>query len=304
MGQPIKPRNDEAPQGTARMITSAEIELRKSMKRVGQRVINMLDDVRGYEAPDNEGGIKVNKSYLYLISAYQMMQMSDEIGAIIDDEMPPSVMNQYVASAFNLGTTQAIANLANQTALPYDAQQKIMSPAHQARIAIVQNRVFEQMQNLNADMKASLNRVLTDGMLNGENPRDVARRIRDQIGIPEWNSGDNQASYARAQRIARTEMGTAHREAIKAQDQDANNLGIKTKMIWFSALKPTTRRSHARKHGHLFTRDEISSFYSRDGNAINCFCSQQSVVLDEDGNPENPEFVSRVKKVGDDFFRD
>ncbi|MGB2063584.1 MAG: phage minor head protein [Marinomonas gallaica] len=286
------------------MITSAEVDLRKKMKRVGQRVIKMFDKVQGYEVPDNEGGIQVNKSYLYLISAFQMMQMSDELETIIGEELPPDTVNPFVASAFNLGTTQAIANLANQTALPYDATQKIMSPAHQARIAIVQNRVFEQMQNLNADMKANLNRVLTDGMLNGENPRDVARRIRDQIGIPEWNSGDNQASYARAQRIARTEMGTAHREAIKAQDQDANDLGIKTKMIWFSALKPTTRKSHARKHGHLFTRDEISSFYSRDGNAINCFCSQQSVVLDEEGNPDNPEFVNRIKKVGDEFFKD
>ena len=42
-------------------------------------------------------------------------------------------------------------------------------------------------------------------------------------------------------------------------------------MLWASALKPTTRASHARRHGRVYTIDEVRDFYSRDGNAINCY---------------------------------
>ena len=304
MGLPIKPRNEAAPNGTTRIINGAEKELRQSVKRIGQRVIKLLKSVQAMPVPDNEGGIQVNRSYYYLITATQLMQMGDEIGVVIDEELQPDALNPFLVSSFNLGTTQAIANLANQTSLPYDAATKIMSPAHQARIAIVQNRVFEYMQNLNADMKANLNRVLSNGMLNGESPFTVARQIRDEIGIPEWNSGDNKASYARAVRIARTEMNNAHREAIRAQDVDANELGIKTRLLWFSAMSATTRRTHARRHGHLYTRDEVNSFYSRDANGINCKCNQTSVVVNDQGEPDNPDFVSRIKSQGEKYFDD
>lgn len=298
MGNPIKPRDDKAPQGTARIMTSANKRLRKAFKSVGQRVIALLESVPVRDVPDNEGGIFVNRSYFYMITATQMMQLSEEIAAIIEAELPADELDSFIMSSFNLGTTQAIANLANQVALPYDALTKIASPSHQARIAILQNRTFEYMQNLNADMKANLNRVLSQGMLNGDNPRGIARRIRDEIGIPEWNANDNKASYARAERIARTEIGNAHREAIRAQDKDANDLGIQTKLMWFSAFKPTTRRTHARKHGRLFTRDEVADFYSRDANQINCVCSQVSTVLDENGEPLDPDFVKRIQADG------
>lgn len=304
MGNVIKPRNEQAPNGTTRIINSAESELRKSHKRIGQRVIKMLNDIMIIKVPDNEGGMLINRRYEYLITTAQLMAMSDSIGSIIAEEMPPGDLGQYVASAFNLGTTQAIANLENQVELPYSAESKIMSQAHRSRVTILQNRTFEYMQNLSADMKANLNRVLSSGILAGDSPYDVARQIRDQIGIPEWNSGNNKASYARAIRIARTEMNVAHRAAGWAQDEDSNELGIKTKLIWFSAMSTTTRRSHAIRHGHLYTRDEVRDFYSRGAHAINCKCAQRSVVLNEDGEPSNHEFVKTIQDSGKRFFKD
>lgn len=303
MGNPIKPKNEKDPVGTGRIKASAEKEIRGALKRTGQRAIELLKSVPVRGVDDNAGGLQINKSYLYLIAGFQLEQISEQLSIIVADELSPSLLDGFIASSFNLGTTAAIANLANQTTLPYTAATKIQSSAHLARVAIVQNRAFEFMQNLTSDTRASLNRVLTSGITNGINPTDIARQIYQQIGIPEWSdSPDGAASYARALRIARTEINHAHREAGRAQDRDANDVGVKTGLLWFSALRRTTRRTHAANHGEILTRDQVAAFYSRDANEINCNCTQRSIVLNDDGQPMSPDFVEKIKASGKRFF--
>jgi hypothetical protein len=301
MRNPITPRNDEAPVGTAGITRTADAALRKSMKRIGQRVKVMLNKI-----PTQEITINADTEYRYLIAPASIFQLADDIGDIIEQETDNGEMLEpYGVSSFNLGTTQAIANLAAQVATyPITPESLQFSQPHQARINIVRSRMFEEMQNLNSTMKANLNRILVQGISEGQNPRVIARQIYQEAGIPEWNSGNNKASFARALRVARTEINHAHREAGRAQDRDANALGIKTKLLWFSALLPTTRKTHARRHGHYYTREEVERFYSRDGNSVNCRCSQRSLVLDENDEPYDPTFIERLQKKGKVFFND
>ncbi|RTO80018.1 phage head morphogenesis protein, partial [Enterobacter hormaechei] len=37
-------------------------------------------------------------------------------------------------------------------------------------------------------------------------------------------------------------------------------------------------------------------WYSKDGNSINCKCSQQSVLVDADGNPEYTDTITKLKQ--------
>lgn len=309
MKNPIIPANSANPVGTSKILGSANSKLRKSMKRVGQRVKVLFNKIPVEQTTPDEAGIAVNaeeKLYRYYISPFELNNLSVELQKIILAEMGDGdILAPYIVSSFNLGTSQAIANLVAQAPeYPVTAERAILSRSHQVRVNIVNSRVFEEMQNLNSEMRTNLNRVLSQGMQNGKNPRDVARQIYEQIGIPEWNSGDNKASYARALRIARTEMNSAHRVAGQVQDQEANALGINTGMMWFSALSPTTRDSHARLHGRIMTRQEINDLYSQSGFGVNCKCSQKSIVLNEDGQPRNPDFVKRIKDTGKKFFKD
>jgi hypothetical protein len=303
MANPIKPKNDKDPAGTGRIKAAAEKSIKQALKRVGQRAVETLKSVPVRSVDDNAGGLQINKSYLYLIAGFQLEQISEQISTVIKEELQPALLDEFIAASFNLGTTAAIANLANQTTLPYTAATKIQSAAHLARVAIVQNRAFEFMLNLTSDTRAALNRVLTSGITNGINPTDIAKQIYQQIGIPEWSdSPDGAASYARAMRIARTEINHAHREAGRAQDRDANEVGVKTGLLWFSALRRTTRTTHAENHGKIFTRDEVASFYSRDANEISCNCVQRSIVLNDDGLPMSPDFVEKIRASGVRFF--
>ncbi|MCR3865547.1 phage head morphogenesis protein, partial [Pseudomonas aeruginosa] len=108
------------------------------------------------------------------------------------------------------------------------------------------------------------------------NPREIARDLTAQTGI----------EARRGHRIARTEVTTALRRA-RWDEKDAAeaDYGVQSKLMHMSALSPSTRATHAARHARLYTSDEVRDWYSRDGNSINCKCSQVEVLVDDEGNP-------------------
>ena len=128
---------------------------------------------------------------------------------------------------------------------------------------------------------------IRDSVEDGLNPRDVARDIRQRFGISE----------RRAERIARTEVGSALRRATRDENQDARErLGINTQLLWLSALSSTTRRSHASKHSQVLSAQDVAEFYSQGGESVNCKCSQVSVLIDDNGRPILGPLESRLEK--------
>jgi len=171
----------------------------------------------------------------------------------------------------------------------------LASEPWQRRVALIRSRVFEQMEMFNGDTATELGRVLSQGVEDGLNPRDVARDIRKRFGITE----------RRAETIARTEVGSALRRATRDETQDARErLGIQTAMLWFSALSPTTRVSHARRHSLTYSPQEVAEFYSQGGESVNCKCSQQPVLLNEDGTPMLGSLKQRMEKQRASFDPD
>ena len=50
------------------------------------------------------------------------------------------------------------------------------------------------------------------------------------------------------------------------------------KLLWTSALLPTTRPWHGSRHGHTYSQSECDAFYAENGNSCNCHCSQDVIV--------------------------
>jgi hypothetical protein len=198
---------------------------------------------------------------------------------------------EYIDLASEKGTGQSFANLSQQSPAYAAGRESLaailISDPYQQRMALVHARVFEEMKGLSAEVKRDMARVLTEGIGRGLNPREVARNLTEQTGIEK----------RRAYRIARTEVTTALRRAKWDEDQEANDLfGLKTKLLHISALSPTTRHTHAVRHAHLYTNEQVRDWYSMDGNSINCKCSQQSVLVDENGDPQFPEIIQKFKQ--------
>lgn len=104
-------------------------------------------------------------------------------------------------------------------------------------------------------------------------------------------------SMSRAKTIAQTEQVGALREAqwnetTWAQDR----LGLRTKLLHLSALKPTTRQTHAFWHGKVRTVEEVREWYSKDGNRFDCYCSQIPVIVNNEGELINIGLVRRLEE--------
>ncbi len=322
---PILPSNPKSPNMVDTIVHRAQSKLRGRLRRAQIEIVALFNTIPRERVGEGQGGIQVNASeYLYLLDSNLLQQTSFSIRQILerlllDDSRSDWFMYQAQQLSYESGTANAIANLASiageeviqQLDLdlePYrrNLQQVLFSRSYQERLKIVSARMFEEMENVVGQTATDLRRLIGDGMAAGDNPRVVARRIYEEMGVQlKGTRPNNQNAAARAMRIARTEINAAHREARRAENKEAEDLGIHTREMWLSALSPTTRRTHARRHGHLYTSKENQDFYlssESQGGQINCRCSQQSVLTDENGKPYNPAFSEKVKARGAKFF--
>lgn len=285
----ILPSNKLDPTGVDRLERGAMRDYARRLKQVSNRYIELLNRIPAEPA--------VNQRYTFQLDQTMLSMLLQNGDSLVDEillqggEFNPWLFQDYVSLSYQRGTAQEFANLAQQSAA-YEAyrgsvQDILLSDAYQKRLVLVRARTFEEMKGLSADVKQDLSRVLTDGIGRGQNPKEVARRIRDQVGIEQ----------GRANRIARTEITTALRRARwDEHDSASDDLGLNVMLLHLSALSPTTRQTHAFRHGKLYTSEEVRDWYSINGNAINCKCSQVTVLVDEKGVPLNSSVIDIAKK--------
>ena len=247
--------------------------------------------------------LNAEKVYIYELDYLQLRRIDETIAEIIQrimmqrGEQYDNWFQAYTAEAYQQGAAYAQSSLAVQSAVYASAYSNIESvlftPEYQRRIAVVTSRTFNEMEGFTDDLITTTRRILGDTIAQGKSPRWAAQQLKGYLVDTE---GDQKKAASRAATIARTELGVAYRSAVMDESQRASeSLGLVTKLLWVSALMATTRRSHADLHGRLLTRAEVAEFYSKNGNAINCFCSQTPVVVDENGNAFMTKIISKMK---------
>ena len=279
----ILPRSQSNPVGGVRQIQRARGAWRRHLASVRKW---LLEEVSRIPVET----LTINTVYEYQIDVARLRQIIDELSVRVGDPQPQELIVNEVSRAYEMGTAAAVTNL---SALTDDytrtVTQVIASQPWQRRVALIQSRVFEEMQGFAGDAARDLGRVLSQGIENGQNPRVVAKVLRERFSV----------SQSRANRIARTEITGALRRGRLDEAQEAEErLGIKTKMLWISALAPTSRPHHVARSGNLYDAQEVRDFYAVDGNGINCLCTQVQTLVDDDGNPiTGKSAIERVRSA-------
>ncbi|WP_058912863.1 phage minor head protein [Entomohabitans teleogrylli] len=286
---PVLPGNPKDPTGVDRLERGAMKAFAERMKRIRKVYIDILERIPASPA--------VNQRYAFDLDVTLLTMLLNNASLNVDELLYGSTENNwfwsdYVSTAYQRGTAQEFANLSRQSAVYAAGQQNLqtilISAPFRKRMALLRARLFEEMRGLSADVKANMARILTDGLGRGQAPRDIAKRLTEQTGIES----------RRANRIARTEITTALRRARWDESDDATEqYGIKSRLMHISALSPTTRATHAARHAHLYTTDDVREWYSTGANAINCKCSQISVLVDDDGKPLDEKVIERARKT-------
>ncbi len=254
---------------------------------------------QGFIACNNEAGepaslCQVNAgTYIYDMTAPQLADLLERTQTILDDFLLEGNGQDiwaldYVSQEYQRGTLNAFTNLSAQSqvyAQQTTLQALLSSPAYQNQIAAAYVSTYSDWKLISDTARGDLANIIADSIGRGINPRETAQIISRRLDV----------SMAHAKNIAQTEQVGALR---KAQWNETNwthdRLGLNTKLLWLSALKPTTRPWHAARHGNTYTVDEVAAFYAEGGNRYRCYCSQIPVIVDEDGKVVNKGLMEKL----------
>lgn len=260
----------------------------RGLKRVREWTIERFEQIPRNKIEIN--ALHINQEYYeYLIDVAQLEAIVAEIRERFEQEVPAEKTVSAVAAAYEAGTAAAVVNLAAiSDDYTREITQVLSSDPWQRRVALVRSRVFEEMRGFQEDTARDLSRVLSQAVENGESPLETTKTIKQRFA----------ESRSRAERIARTEITNALRRARADEARSArDDLGINVRMLWLSALSPTTRATHAAQHGEVMTIEEVNEWYaSHRASRINCKCAQVEIVVDEGGNPVTPGVVEKVRR--------
>ncbi|WP_261285140.1 phage head morphogenesis protein [Serratia proteamaculans] len=232
-------------------------------------------------------------TFIYDMSAKQLADLLEVIQTILDDYLLAGNGQdiwalQYIAAEYKRGTLGAYTNLSVQS--PIYASQTTLgallsSPAYQNQVAASYVSTYSDWKGISDAARTDLANIVADAIGRGVNPRETMKVISKRLDV----------SMSKAKTIAQTEQVGALREAQWNETSWAQDrLGIRTKLLHLSALKPTTRTWHALRHGKLFTVEEVREWYSKDGNRFNCYCSQIPVLLNESGGIFNEGLLEQL----------
>lgn len=284
------PGSPRDPTGIDRVAQGAINEMRRRFRLIGRLYRKIALQLPAQPV--------VNARYEFMLDSMLLNQILGSASEMIDSvlleggEQRLWLFEKYVSVAYDRGLAQEFANLSHQSPAYKAGRQSVanikqMDPM-QRRMMLTRARAFEEMKGLSQESKADLARVLTEGIGRGLNPKTIATNITDRIPM----------SANRGVRIARTETTMALKRAKWDEAEEATEeYGLKSKEMHLSALSPTTRATHAARHAHLYTVEEVRDWWSQDANAINCKCSTTTVLVDSKGEPLVPGIVERAKSA-------
>lgn len=137
----------------------------------------------------------------------------------------------------------------------------MQQPFHADRLALAYTRVFDELKGVTAAMDQQISRVLTKGIAEGLNPRDIGKLIADRV---------DKIGLTRGTLIARTEVINIHQQAALNEYYSAEkSTGQVVLVEWKATMDSRTRDTHAERNGRVYTKEEA---YSLTGEP-NCRCA-------------------------------
>lgn len=289
---PIMPTDPRDPEGTDGPVSKASKDFARRVRDVVKLYTDAIDSVP-------RSIIQVNaERYVYQLDQGVLKSLLDNIGWLVDEILleggEPNLWfyTAYVKPAYERGTAKTVRNIARQSPA-YKAERATLADVinlepYQRRLILLRAREFEEVKGFTAEVKADMARILTDGMARGQNPLEISRKLAEQTHIEDF----------RADRIARTEINTALRRARWDEFEDAQQAyGLNMKYMHISALSPTTRRTHAARHGNLYTVEQARDWAASGANSINCKCGGVEVMVDNSGEPIVAAIVDRAHEM-------
>lgn len=120
-------------------------------------------------------------------------------------------------------------------------------PERLDKLRLLGTRALEELRGVSADMAKKMSRSLVKGMLQGDNPRKIAREMVDEI---------DGLSRTRALLIARTEIIHAHAEGQLDAFEELGIPSVSAEVEWSTAKDDRVCEDCSELDGETYTLDE------------------------------------------------
>jgi len=179
--------------------------------------------------------------------------------------------DMYIESSYQRGIARARAELIGRGAdVPTieaggGLHAVFNQPQHADRAGILFSRTFTELRNVTNAMDSQISKVLTQGIIDGKGPREVARLLNKTIsgagGTLELTDtlGRFIPAQRRAQMIARTEIIRAHHVATVQEYRNWGVVGVTVRAEFKTAGDSRVCEECASLEGRKFTLDEIEN---------------------------------------------
>jgi len=160
--------------------------------------------------------------------------------------------NIYIQDSYKRGVQRATYEMGKEgiqlpNDIPAGLQASINTPFHIDRVGLLYTRAFSDLKGITKAMDIQISRILAQGLVDGDNPRTLAKKINDQVdGIGK----------ARARTLARTEIIRAHHAGMIGEYRNYGIAGVKVKAEWVTAGFNVCPKCQSNE-GKIYTLDEI-----------------------------------------------
>lgn len=276
---PIIPGTRQERTGTVPIIRRARAEISRRFAGLTERVLQLFDSIRTYSV--NEA-----QAVLYGLTPEELTALNGELQAAMEywiasgrEAAHSFWWSPFLSDASQTGAAQSAANL-TRLSEAYAASRSlatiVRSEPYRNRVGLAQVKSYEHWTGQSAQVRAELAQIIGSAVADGRNPKEVRTLIRDRLDV----------SASKAKAFAQTDITDALRQARWAErDQAEAEFGLNIGLLWTSALLPTTRATHAARHGQVYTSKQCREFYAQNGNRYSCHCSQTECLLDDDDKP-------------------
>jgi len=300
-----KTKSDPTGQNKARNKGTRALTLR--LNRAQASVKTMLRDIPRQRRTQTKIVNAETVVYDYQLTPAEQQAFDDAIRALLNEElldsqdrMPPDwYWKDNIEQPYRQGTAEEVnrtnqlitaALIAGAITDPFVStvpiEQVLTSRQYIQTINAVYVSNYQQIKTLSDRTSAQVIQQINAGIQAGDTPTAISQAITERFGVAKSS----------AKRIAETEINKAYNDAkIDSVDFMAERTGLRAGVVHVSALTPTTRETHAARHGNAYTTADQQQWWNTGANRINCLCSVISVLIDASGNVIQSETQKDIK---------
>ena len=132
-------------------------------------------------------------------------------------------------------------------------EEVLLSESYRAALNGAQVSNFNTIKGLSENTSTQVLQRVNAGIKAGEKPSVIAANISERFKIAK----------SAAKRISETEVNTAYNDArLDAANVMSKQTGLRAAVIHISALTPTTRSTHAARHGNSYTVEDQRQWWN------------------------------------------